>query len=585
VRQDINTAAGSRNNKFRLRTQTTSVRAAQGHVPSLAISAQRFVVNALLKRVTNTQAAHLRRRAANLLSSGNPAPFLALVGVSLASGSGIITKQDELDCVCAEIRRAASKTLTKNDDTKNTADNDVIDTSHNHGWSLNDFVIGPVIAKGCSAVVHAAKMTMDGFTKMGATEVSAADSSLSAEDTRMEPVATSVARDRQESPTNQEPDYPLAVKMMFNYEAESNACAIFNAMHREVTPVPKEKMPDELIPLMHDGEGGKRSHLPAHPNIVETHLAFVDQIPSIDILDEAMSLYPDALPRRINPNGCGRNMSLFLVMKKYDCNLRQYLENQSNQQSTRTSLHNNKAWKSPLILLTQLLEGITHMVRHGIAHRDLKSDNLLIDGPDDSFPKLVISDFGCCLAGLKLPFTTWETDRGGNAALMAPEVATAQPGIFATINYGKTDVWTAGSLAYEMFGQPNPFYSRRLNSRTFRNVNDLPPLPDELPGAVTGLIREMLEPDPKKRISAEMAANICQLLLWMPSGWTTGGKRYPGTQDILQWLLTMTTKVLYESRFSNSSVAQHEYHLIATFLARFNLDDLLACVDWIHDHN
>ena len=31
--------------------------------------------------------------------------------------------------------------------------------------------------------------------------------------------------------------------------------------------------------------------------------------------------------------------------------------------------------------------------------------------------------------GLKVPFTSNEIDRGGNAALMAPEIATAQPGI------------------------------------------------------------------------------------------------------------------------------------------------------------
>ena len=71
------------------------------------------------------------------------------------------------------------------------------------------------------------------------------------------------------------------------------------------------------------------------------------------------------------------------------------------------------------------ISGITHMVRNGIAHRDLKSDNLLIS-EDETFPRLVISDFGCCLNGLSLPFVTWETDRGGNAALMAPEIATAR---------------------------------------------------------------------------------------------------------------------------------------------------------------
>lgn len=35
---------------------------------------------------------------------GDSAPFFALVGVSLASGTGIITKEEELEGVCWEIR-------------------------------------------------------------------------------------------------------------------------------------------------------------------------------------------------------------------------------------------------------------------------------------------------------------------------------------------------------------------------------------------------------------------------------------------------------------------------------------------------
>lgn len=31
------------------------------------------------------------------------------------------------------------------------------------------------------------------------------------------------------------------------------------------------------------------------------------------------------------------------------------------------------------ILLTQLLEGVVHLRKHGIAHRDLKSDNIFVD--------------------------------------------------------------------------------------------------------------------------------------------------------------------------------------------------------------
>jgi serine/threonine protein kinase len=38
------------------------------------------------------------------------------------------------------------------------------------------------------------------------------------------------------------------------------------------------------------------------------------------------------------------------------------------------------------------------MVRHGVCHRDLKTDNLLVDKSGGvEFPLLAITDFGCCL--------------------------------------------------------------------------------------------------------------------------------------------------------------------------------------------
>ena len=49
---------------------------------------------------------------------------------------------------------------------------------------------------------------------------------------------------------------------------------------------------------------------------------------------------------------------------------------------------------------------------------------------------------------------------------MAPEVKNAEPGIFSSIDYSKADVWSAGSIAYELFGAPNPFYTENnLNRR------------------------------------------------------------------------------------------------------------------------
>ena len=94
-------------------------------------------------------------------------------------------------------------------------------------------------------------------------------------------------------------------------------------------------------------------------------------------------------------------------------------------------------------------------------------------------PLLVISDFGCCLAdetyGLKLPYLTREMDKGGNCAMMAPEVKCAEPGLRSVLDYTKADVWAAGALAYEIFGEGNPFYAD-LDAR-FYSDQDLPNLP------------------------------------------------------------------------------------------------------------
>lgn len=66
--------------------------------------ARRLLVDNVLKRVTSSLAADLRRRSVRQLFNGNPSPFFALVGISLASGAGIIRHQEELEGVCYEIR-------------------------------------------------------------------------------------------------------------------------------------------------------------------------------------------------------------------------------------------------------------------------------------------------------------------------------------------------------------------------------------------------------------------------------------------------------------------------------------------------
>lgn len=66
--------------------------------------ARRAFVDSLLNRVTNSLSADLRRHTARQLMYGNSRPFFALVGMSLASGNGMLTSDNQLEGVCWEIR-------------------------------------------------------------------------------------------------------------------------------------------------------------------------------------------------------------------------------------------------------------------------------------------------------------------------------------------------------------------------------------------------------------------------------------------------------------------------------------------------
>lgn len=547
------------------------------HFGFLGTHARRLFVDNILRRVTSRLAVDLRRRAARRLVFGDSAPFFALVGTSLASGSGILTKDDELEGVCWEIREAMSKlqwNMPQND--KNY---DVTKTNEK-GVSLQDFEIGPIIAKGCSAAVYAAKFK----------------------------ATTCIEKLAQSDIPNKGSDihlFPLALKMMFNYDAESNSTTILRAMYRETIPARNRYNNEDLIEW-EQRMSENMCILPPHPNVVIMYYVFTDRVPA---LPDSLGMYPDALPVRINPYGSGRNMSLFLLMKRYDTTLKEYLS------SRRVSI------RESILLLAQLLEGIAHINAHGIAHRDLKSDNILLDLSEetDNCPSLVITDFGCCLAdkscSLHMPYNTDNIDKGGNIALMAPEVISAKPGPFTSINYTKADLWTAGTIAYEIFGERNPFLGSPDRKPVLNNYNyeecNLPSLPDNMPNIVIALIRNMLTRNFSKRHSPEMTATIMQLYLWAPSSWFKSEAKLPSSNEVMEWLLCLTTKVLCEGRnnslsllktlndedeqdvLKNSSYRRSlsirtcgrrtmpEYQLIASFLGRVTLSNVRNAIRWI----
>lgn len=221
-------------------------------------------------------------------------------------------------------------------------------------------------------------------------------------------------------------DKQFAIKMLFNYDTESNAISIMKAMNKETVPF-NGSFGNEINSLFNKFG---RKKLPPHPNIVKMYGIFVDQIPE---LPKAKELFKNALPPRLHENGYGRNMTLFLVMKRYKLNLKEYLK--TNRPSADQSLS----------LLTQLFNGVEHLVTNNLAHRDLKTDNILLEFDlDAQYPTLVITDFGLCSTSLIIPYLTDEMSIGGNRALCAPEIITAIPGLFSKLDYSKSDLWACG---------------------------------------------------------------------------------------------------------------------------------------------
>lgn len=101
--------------------------------------------------------------------------------------------------------------------------------------------------------------------------------------------------------------------MMFNYDAESNSTSILKAMFRETVPARCYYFNPDVMDFENSFLEWRKT-LPPHRNIVEMYSVFADRIPD---LPGNRLLYPEALPPRIYPEGSGRNMSLFLVMKRY----------------------------------------------------------------------------------------------------------------------------------------------------------------------------------------------------------------------------------------------------------------------------
>ena len=56
------------------------------------------------------------------------------------------------------------------------------------------------------------------------------------------------------------------------------------------------------------------------------------------------------------------------------------------------------------IILRQLVSAVAHLHSLGICHRDIKLQNILLEGGEDDYPQIKLIDFGAALALILLSF-------------------------------------------------------------------------------------------------------------------------------------------------------------------------------------
>ena len=168
-------------------------------------------------------------------------------------------------------------------------------------------------------------------------------------------------------------------------------------------------------------------------------------------------------------------------------------------------------------VLREIASALAYAHEHGIVHRDIKPDNVLLSGG-----AAMVTDFGVAKAlssstGAEHASTTSLGVALGTPAYMSPEQASADPSVDH-----RADIYAFGVLAYEMLTGHTPFFGRTPQGLLAAHVTEAPELIQKrratVPPKLAALVMRCLEKRPADR--PQTALEIVHALdeLTTPSG-------------------------------------------------------------------
>jgi len=189
----------------------------------------------------------------------------------------------------------------------------------------------------------------------------------------------------------------------------------------------------------------------------------------------------NAMKKKSNivPMLCESEANLAIGLKKFDCDLFTYMFEQAHEPNV------NLICK----IMKQICKGTSHLHNAGIAHLDIKPENILVD---TSKLKFYICDFGLSFVGTRTKDgLVPRIGRLGSAEYMAPEVKASQK----DYNPFAADIYSIGTLLFVLL--TGRFLPEEI-SDDFEFLLDF-----GFPRIIESFLRALLNPLPESRPSIE----------------------------------------------------------------------------------